>query len=156
MSKRLPKTEASGADPYAALTEGVLHKVLAGELAPGERLTERYIVETLRCTHAAAREVLHRLQALGAVVVSQRRGARVVSAREAPPGEVELVWRQLLPLLEAAAGGVFSAPARGAPAERRVATVQALKRLGTLSGEHRLAQLLQQIALQRAIVSGRS
>lgn len=75
--------------------------------------------------------------------------------REAPPGELELVWRQLLPLLEAAPGKV-SGPERVAPAKRRLATVEALKRLRILSGEHRLAQLLQQIALQRAIVSGGS
>lgn len=138
---------------YAVLARRMVDALLAGAFAPGQRLTERAIVEACGCTHAAAREVIHRLQAMGAVVVSQRRGARVISAREAPLAEIDLVWRQVLPLLEQRAGEALAMSSEAPPARRFAATTAALEAIEQRTGETRLVALLQQVALQREIVS---
>jgi len=141
--------EKGGFDP---IVEAVLAAVLAGDLAPGQRLPERWLVEACGCTHAGAREAISRLQSLGAVVVPERRGASVISRREAPLDEVDRVWRQLMPLLEASAGPL---PTQR-PVERWARLVHeqaALERARPAAGD-RLTDLLQRVSLQRAIVGG--
>ncbi len=137
----------SGFDP---MVETVLRAVLAGQLRPGERLPERWIVEACGCTQSAAREAIGRLQTLGAVVVPERRGASVTSRREAPPDEVDRVWRQLLPLLEASAGPLE--PANGDDAWTRLVAEQSAIEAARLAAGGRLTDLLKRVSLQRAIV----
>lgn len=139
---------ASGAlDP---IVEAVLRAVLAGVLRPGERLPERWIVEACGCTHSAARDAIGRLQAMGAVVAPERRGASVISSREAPLGEVDRVWRQLLPLLEAS-GAAAPHAATGAAWERLIHEQSALEAARPAAGD-RLTDLLRRVSLQRAIL----
>ena len=132
------------------MMETVLRAVLAGDLRPGERLPERWIVEACGCTQSAAREAIGRLQTLGAVVVPERRGASVTSRREAPPDEVDRVWRQLLPLLEALAGPL-KAERAGEAWSRLIAEQSALEAARRAAGD-RLTDLLKRVSLQRAIV----
>lgn len=138
---------SGGFDP---IVEAVLQAVLAGVLRPGDRIPERWIVEVCSCTHSAAREAIGRLQSLGAVVVPERRGASVISGREAPLGEVDRVWRQLLPLLEASAGTRLGS-AQGAPWERLSQEQAALEAARPAAGD-RLTDLLKRVSLQRAIL----
>ncbi|WP_374660977.1 GntR family transcriptional regulator [Phenylobacterium sp.] len=139
---------ASGA--FDPIVEAVLRAVLAGVLRPGQRLPERWIVETCGCTQSAARESIGRLQSLGAVVVPERRGASVISGREAPLSEVDRVWRQLLPLLEAPAGARLCS-AEGALWERLSREQAALEAARPAAGD-RLTDLLKRVSLQRAIL----
>lgn len=127
--------------------------MVAGDIAPGARLTERRIIEACGCTQALAREILWRLETLGAVQLAQRRGARVISARDAPIVELTRVWRQTIGLLESAAGEPFVPSAVAAPWPRLCEDWKRLEHMGQASGEHRLAALLRQVALQHAIVS---
>lgn len=136
-----------------SIVETVLTAVLAGELTPGQRLPERWLVEACGCTHTGAREAISRLQSLGAVVVPERRGASVISRREAPLDEVDRVWRQLAPLLEAAAGPLpTQRPADGWA--RLVQEQAALERARPAAGD-RLIDTLKRVSLQRAIVATR-
>lgn len=136
-----------------SIVETVLTAVLAGELVPGQRLPERWLVEACGCTHTGAREAISRLQSLGAVVVPERRGASVISRREAPPDEVDRVWRQLTPLLEAAAGPLPTQ--RPADGWARLTQEQAaLERARPAAGD-RLIDTLKRVSLQRAIVAAR-
>ena len=139
---------ASGA--FDPIVEAVLRAVLAGVLRPGQRLPERWIVETCGCTQSAARESIGRLQSLGAVVVPERRGASVISGRDAPLSEVDRVWRQLLPLLEASAGARLCS-AEGALWERLSREQAALEAARPAAGD-RLTDLLKRVSLQRAIL----
>ncbi len=139
--------DGSGFDP---LVETVLRAVLAGELRPGERLPERWIVESCGCTQSAAREAIGRLQTLGAVVVPERRGASVTSRRDAPPDEVDRVWRQLLPLLEACTGPLR--PAAGGDNWTSLLAEQSTIEAARGTAGDRLTDLLKRVSLQRAIV----
>ena len=130
--------------------ETVLRAVLASQLRPGERLPERWIVEACGCTQSAAREAIGRLQTLGAVVVPERRGASVTSRREAPPDEVDRVWRQLLPLFEASAGRLTLADDSD-PWMRLMAEQRAIESARGRAGD-RLTELLKRVSLQRAIL----
>lgn len=58
--------------------------ILAGDLAPGERLAEVELAETLGMSRTPVREALRRLSSQGLVEVEQHKGARVTawSARE--------------------------------------------------------------------------
>ena len=138
-----------GFDP---IVETVLAAVLAGELTPGQRLPERWLVEACGCTHAGAREAISRLQSLGAVVVPERSAASVISRREAPLDEVDRVWRQLTPLLEAAAGSLPKRRPDNVWA-RLVQEQAALERARSAAGD-RLTDILKRVSLQRAIVGG--
>lgn len=138
---------SGGFDP---IVETVLRAVLAGGLRAGQRLPERWIVETCGCTHAGAREAIGRLQSLGAVVAPERRGASVTSPREAPLGEVDRVWRQLLPLLEASAGPL---PKTGdGDVWKRLTDEQAVLEAARPAAGDRLTDLLKRVSLQRAIL----
>jgi DNA-binding GntR family transcriptional regulator len=142
--------ESTGEGAFDPTVETVLRAVLAGELQPGERLPERWIVEACGCTQSAAREAIGRLQAHGAVVVLERRGASVISAREAPLGEVDRVWRQLLPLL-AASGAQAPPPGEGTAWTRLIKEQAALEAARQAAGD-RLIDILKRVSLQRAIV----
>ena len=109
-------------------------------------------MEACGCTHAGAREAISRLQSLGAVVVPERRGASVISRREAPLDEVDRVWRQLTPLLEAAAGSLPKRRPDNVWA-RLVQEQAALERARSAAGD-RLTDILKRVSLQRAIVGG--
>ena len=135
---------------FDPMVEAVLRAVLAGVLRPGERLPERWIVEACGCTHSAARDAIGRLQSLGAVVAPERRGASVISSREAPLSEVDRVWRQLSPLLEASGGALPMGGGR-ASWERLSQEQSALEAARPAAGD-RLTDLLRRVSLQRAIL----
>lgn len=147
MSGGRPAPASSGFD---AMVETVLRAVLAGQLRPGERLPERWIVEACGCTQSAAREAIGRLQTLGAVAVPERRGASVISRREAPLDEVDRVWRQLLPLLDACAGSLK--PETGGDAWTSLIAEQSMIEAARQAAGDRLTDLLKRVSLQRAIV----
>lgn len=141
-------------DP-AAIAEQFVRRILNGEPAPGARLTEREIVEYAGCTHACARDVIHRLHMLGAVSVFRRKGARVFGPEDAAPEEVERVWRALTPLVEKLAGAPLEAPAGlASPALQVMFVNKQLDRLGGAANDPRLIGLLKRIALQRVILAG--
>lgn len=140
-------------DPEAA-AEFFVREILAGTYAPGARLTERDIAEACGCTHAFARNVIHRLQILGAIRSSSRRGARIIGPADADPNQAAGAWGVLAGLLERKAGERF-APATGETAYLRLTATRAeIDRLAAKSGNPRLAHLLKRIALQREIVGG--
>lgn len=143
---KIPAADAS----YDLIVQAVLRAILDGRLAPGARLTERWIVEACDCTHTAARDAINRLETLGAVVASQRRGARVVSRLEAPLDEIDRVWRQLLGLVVPAWSEVA---ARGEAWDRLMEEQGRLETARASSGA-RLVDLLKRLSLQRAIVGG--
>lgn len=152
MDVRDTRRASTARDPEA-VTQDIIAAILAGRHPPGSRLTERAIMESAGCTHACAREAIHRLQRVGAVRTTLRRGARVVSRDDADPAEVGLVWAALLRLLEGLAGDRLRVCGNWANAYDRLAAVQReLERLGWLAGDSRLTILLQRIALTQAIL----
>ena len=139
-------------DPDAA-AEYMVQQIFARAFPPGSRVTERDIAEACACTHAFARNVIHRLQILGAVRFSSRRGAAVLGPADFREEEVTRVWSVMLPLLERKAKRPYAEPgaARSGYA-RRLAVRAELDRLGRKAGDPRLTELLQRIALQRLIL----
>jgi DNA-binding GntR family transcriptional regulator len=69
----------NGSTAVAALTATLRERILEGELAPGERLVERVLVEQHEVSRVTARSALGRLAAEGLVVVEPHRGARVAT-----------------------------------------------------------------------------
>jgi len=72
-------------DPLASVTAdarvvaALRARILDGELAPGDRLVERVIVEEQSCARHTARVALQALQDEGLVVVERNRGAHVAA-----------------------------------------------------------------------------
>lgn len=143
--KVLELASAGQADTVAEL---VLQRILCGTPAAGVRLTEREIVAMAGCTHAAARDAIRRLERIGAVRFSQRRGASVIGPQDAPPEEIEPVWSALLTMLEELAGCHFEPEGTDFLAVRA-----ALRPMGLAAGDVRLSDLLERMALHRAIVT---
>lgn len=75
-----------------------LRLIIEGDLSPGGRVTERWLVDSLSTTHSDAREVLHQLDKLGVLSLSPRRGATLVSQGDTDPTDVRPVWLALLEL----------------------------------------------------------
>ena len=69
----------AGTTAVAALTATLRDRILDGDLAPGERLIERALVEEHDVSRVTARSALARLAAEGLVVLEPHRGARVAS-----------------------------------------------------------------------------
>lgn len=69
----------TGTTAVAALTAAVRARILDGDLAPGERLVERALVEEHDVSRVTVRSALSRLSAEGLVVIEPHRGARVAS-----------------------------------------------------------------------------
>lgn len=152
-----PTEEAStdrAMDPEDA-AEYIVQQVFGGAFAPGARLTERDVADVCGGTHAFARNVIHRLQMLGAVRFSSRRGATILGPSDFRIEEVERVWQVLLNLLQAKADRAFKGPARGGDRYAQLlATRSELERLGQRAQDPRLSELLQRVALQRLLLQG--
>jgi DNA-binding GntR family transcriptional regulator len=69
----------AGTTAVAALTANLRDRILDGDLAPGERLIERALVEEHDVSRVTARSALARLAADGLVVLEPHRGGRVSS-----------------------------------------------------------------------------
>jgi DNA-binding GntR family transcriptional regulator len=81
----LPAAEASRSD---AIADRIVDAILAGRLAPGQRLGEQALADLFGCSRTLVREAMGRLSARGVVEVNARRGWFVVQpsldeAREA-------------------------------------------------------------------------
>jgi DNA-binding GntR family transcriptional regulator len=143
----------------------MLRRLVLGAFEPGSRITERRIVDDYKATHGLAREALHRLDKLGAVTLSSRRGATVVGREDADPGEMRPVWVGLLRLAADLAGqrdiaqqGAL-ADLQNVPLRRDAwlgyqAMQERLDLLGVWSGNARLTTALQRIGLQVTVASG--
>ncbi len=137
------------------------HLIVDGAYKAGARITERAVAERFGCTAAATREAFHLLEKQGAIVVSARRGARVIDEEQAPPAEIFLVWDRLRWLLGdelrrhgAAVNGDAPQPAAGGSRAQRLGAVEAsLARLGGLAHNRRLAEAMARIALHVMIVA---
>lgn len=158
MAKMTPS--ASAISSPSAISDELARMIVDGELEAGARITEREVSELFRCSAATAREAFHLLQKQGAIMLSARRGARIVDGRDAPPGDVFVVWDCLRGLLGEEVRGQSEAgsedlPALGAGApSRRLAAVEArLARLGRIARNEKLAQVLSRVAMHVAIVA---
>jgi DNA-binding GntR family transcriptional regulator len=137
-----------------AAAEYMVQRILAGAISPGARLTERDIAEAYGCTNAFARDVIHRLQILGAIRFSSRRGASIIGPADVKAEEAADAWNILLRLLETKAGEPFRSPARGREPYGRLLEIRGeIERLGRRASRPRLVELLKRIALQRFIIS---
>ncbi|MFZ5747873.1 MAG: GntR family transcriptional regulator [Pseudomonadota bacterium] len=139
-----------------ALAEESLKQVMLGGHAAGSRITERWIVDRFAVTHAQAREALHHLEKRGALTLTPRRGARLIELEEASPAEMRPVW---LALIELAVRLAVERDAVPEPAPEAVpddrwgrykAVESALTALGEASGNARLTQALQRLAVEAA------
>lgn len=149
-----PETREDDSVAGDAIADLFVDRILDGSNLPGSRLTEREIASVAGCTHARAREALHHLEKAGAVRMFRHRGAVVLSAKDAPPKEIEEIWIRLLALLESLAGERLSRSNPDLDARARFAAETGeLGRLGALSGDLKLTILLKRLALHRAIVS---
>lgn len=144
----------------AAVAEGLRALIVDGELAAGARITERAVAERFDCTASMTREAFHLLEKQGAIVVSARRGARVIDASYAPPKELLVVWDRLRWLLgeELRRRDVPVEPADQTEKEaqslsQRLERVERqLTLLSGLSGNRRLADVMGRVALHVCIV----
>ncbi len=71
MSARSPETVA------ARISRSLAERIIAGQLAPGERLRQDYIAEEFGASHVPVREAFRRLEAQGLAVSEPRKGVRV-------------------------------------------------------------------------------
>lgn len=134
--------------------------IVDGELAAGARITERTVIERFHCTASTTREAFHLLEKQGAIIVSARRGARVIDADHAPPRELFVVWDRLRWLLgeelrrQAAAPPAGKLGPAGKSRSKRLDAVESrIATLSDMSGLPRLAQIMGQIALHVCIVA---
>lgn len=136
--------------------------IVDGGYKAGARITERAVGERFGCTAATTREAFHLLEKQGAIMVSARRGARVIDEKLAPPTELFLVWDRLRMLLgdELRRRGFIGADARVAGTETEgvrsgsLASIEAvLAELGERSHNRRLAEAMARVALHVAIIA---
>jgi DNA-binding GntR family transcriptional regulator len=64
------------------------HRIIAGDIAPGEKLRQDHIAEEFCASHVPVREAFRKLEAQGLVVSEPRRGVRVASFTPAEVREV--------------------------------------------------------------------
>ncbi|MEE2692592.1 MAG: GntR family transcriptional regulator [Pseudomonadota bacterium] len=137
------------------------HLIVDGTYKAGARITERTVAERFDCTAASTREAFHLLEKQGAIIVSARRGARVIDHAQAPPSEIFLVWDRLRWLLGEelrrhgqAVNGEGAVTSSGASRSQRLIAAEAnLNRLGALAHNKRLAEVMARIALHVMIVA---
>jgi DNA-binding GntR family transcriptional regulator len=126
----------------------------------GGRITERWIVAQFGVTHTQAREVLHRLEKRGALTLTPRRGAKLVSAAETNPADMRPVWVALVELavrLAAQGGGPIATPkvARRQDTWSRHKYAEAvIEALCDAGGNMRLKQALQRLAVEATTAPG--
>lgn len=144
----------------AEVTDGLRAMIIDGELPPGARITERAVAERFNCTASTTREAFHLLEKQGAIIVSARKGARVIGAQQAPPRELLIVWDRLRWLLgeNLRPGDVSALPDTGTGPGRtrsqRLARVeQRVRMMSDMSGHPRLAELMSRVALHVCIVA---
>ncbi len=168
MMKKSPETHASAESPpgqdgssAAAVAEGLRALIIDGELPAGARITERAVAERFDCTASTTREAFHLLEKQGAIMVSARRGARVIDADYAPPRELFVVWDRLRWLLgeelrrHDASAEPASQPEKAARtrSQRLKLVERQLALLSRVSGNPRLADVMGQVALHVCIVA---
>jgi DNA-binding GntR family transcriptional regulator len=160
-AKKKQALRARGHAGPIGIAAGLRDLIVDGAYKSGARLTERAVAERFGCTAAATREAFHLLEKQGAIVVSARRGVRVIDQEQAPPAEVFLVWDQLRRLLgeelrrhgaKASDDGAM-APAAGSRSNRLAAVEESLSRLGVLAHNRRLVELMARAALHVMIVA---
>lgn len=132
--------------------------IVDGAFRSGVRITERVVAERFGCTAAMTRESFHLLEKHGAIILSARRGARVIDAEFAPPDELFIVWDRLRALLgeelrRRNATVNFVPSSERSPRHRLAAVERVLTELGETSRNPRLTQAMARIALHVAIVS---
>ena len=80
-----------------AIADRIVDAILAGRLAPGQRLGEQALADLFGCSRTLVREAMARLSARGMVEVNARRGWFVVQpsldARRARPSAPASHWR---------------------------------------------------------------
>ena len=154
--------QTSGPNSPAAteVADGLRAMIIDGELTPGARVTERAVAERFDCTASTTREAFHLLEKQGAIIVSARRGARVIDAKQAPPRELLVVWDRLRWLLgeelrRSEVGGLPPERTKsGKTRSQRLAHVeQCLTVMSDRSGHPRLAELMSRVALHACIVA---
>ena len=167
MTKKAPQTRNSpghtpGQNTSAAIVAGGLRTlILDGELQAGERITERAAAKRFGCTASSTREAFHLLEKQGAIIVSARRGARVIDETYAPPQELFVVWDRLRWLLgeelrqqNKSVGELDSMETSGrTPSQRLELVDKRLRHLSGLSGHPRLAYIMSRVALHVCIVA---
>lgn len=155
-------SEERSARGGAATVADALRRLIAdGAYKAGARITERTVAERFGCTAATTREAFHLLEKQGAIVVSARRGARVIDPEQAPPAEIFLVWDRLRWLLGEelrrhgeSIDGESDLALSGSPRSHRLAQTEAtLLKLGARARNRRLAEAMARIALHVTIVA---
>ncbi|MCK0207344.1 GntR family transcriptional regulator [Starkeya koreensis] len=127
----------------AHVAERLRDMILAGELPPGERLSERMLTEGMGVTRTPLREAFKILEAEGLLVIAPNRGAQVVKLS---PADVDMAM-ELLAGLESVAAEL--ACARGTAEQfAQVAALHArmvaCQRAGDLVGYFRINQNIHQ------------
>ena len=158
--KKTGQDAVSSSPDAAVVAEGLRAIIIDGELSPGARITERAVAERFDCTASTTREAFHLLEKQGAIIVSARKGARVIGAQQAPPRELLIVWDRLRWLLgeNLRPSDVSVLPEEGTgpgrPRSQRLAQVeQRLRVMSDMSGHPRLAELMGRVALHVCIVA---
>ena len=137
-----------------------LERIIEGALVAGARITERWIVDQAGVTHAQAREALHRLDKLGALTLSARRGATLIRPDHVDPSDIRPIWLALLGMAGRKAAGrevVAPAPVLRTPSARwprYLALRTNIDLIGRAAGSERLTHVLQRLALQSVIGRG--
>lgn len=139
---------------HSEVAEALERKIVMGDYAAGQRLTEREVSSQFGCTNAAAREVFHILGIRGAIYLSSRRGASVFRARAKPSLDILETWqclyRLLLSEVRAAGPGEDVRPPRRRANDTRYDQLLAfrawLARLAAIAGNERLGAMLSRIA----------
>ncbi|KTE22793.1 hypothetical protein ATE67_02420 [Sphingopyxis sp. H050] len=137
-----------------------LERIIEGALVAGARITERWIVDQAGVTHAQAREALHRLDKLGALTLSARRGATLIRPDHVDPSDIRPIWLALLGMAGRKAAGrevVAPAPVLRTPSARwprYLALRTNIDLIGRAAGSERLTHVLQRLALQSVVGRG--
>lgn len=153
-------SEKNGPGP-SLVADDLRALIVDGSYKAGARITERAVAERFHCTAAATREAFHLLEKQGAIIVSARRGARVIDDQYAPPAELFIVWDRLRWLLgeelrrhDASVEQARVEEKTAKTPSRRLGLVEAqLERLGEASGNMRLAWAMARIALHVSIIA---
>jgi DNA-binding GntR family transcriptional regulator len=158
VAKARANSGPAGAAGHAAIAARLRDRIVDGQFAPGARITEREVSALFGCSASAVREVFHLLEKEGAITLSARRGARVVDAQAAPPGDVQTTWDILRVLLAREVERKTNwPPADALPddasrATRLKALEARLHELGEAIGNRRLTAILARVAMHLAIV----
>jgi len=141
-----------------SLAQECLRLIVGGALEAGGRLTESWIVARFEVTHTQAREALHRLEKRGALVLTPRRGATLLSRDLADRDDVRPIWLALLGLAlqlirERNAAVVTAAQQRAAKSRwsKHLAVERAIDAIGKAAGNARLREAMHRLAVEVAV-----